>query len=136
MPYVAILEGSGSRGVRTDKTQYPRVSASFHIWVPEARVAEGEAIEAAVTETYAESDWPYRFGRVIDVLDEGPGIKIQPQRTEFRYWEIIKIFTLCLERTRRRPCVAPPWSSGGSGSSGGSSLSGRASGSGINIVLA
>lgn len=133
MPYVAILEGSAGGGGRTDKSHYHHVPITFHIWTNDGEVAEGERIENTLAGVYCDQEWRYAFGRVIDVLDEGPGIKIQADRTEFRVWETIKVLTLCLEHPRRKLCIPPPWhtspgSAGSSHSASGSSASGSSAG--------
>jgi len=145
MPYASIMESSAGSGLRTDKSHYHRVPITFHIWTNDGEVAEGETIENTLADIYCDQEWQYAFGRVIDVLDEGPGIKVQADRTEYRAWEVIKIITLCLEHPRRPLCVPPPWQSSssssassrssasssgsGSGTSGSGSTSGSASGS-------
>jgi hypothetical protein len=102
MPYVSVMENGGQRGIRTNKTRMPRVTIVFYVWVDNTQLALGEQIEHAITDEYADANWRYEGGRVMDVLDEGPGIKTQADRPGYKAWEITKIFTLCLEVRRSR----------------------------------
>jgi len=121
MPYVSILPGSGSSAGRTDKTRMASLAVTFKIWVKESQVSEGEAIEAALEDAYCDRSWPYKYGRVLDCLDQGPGIKVQADRPEYRAWEINKIVVVKLERRRRPLCRRG--ASSGSGTSSASSTS-------------
>ena len=124
MPYVSVMEAGGSRGIRTRTSRYPRATFTFHIWVDDTQVALGEQIEKAITDAYAEGEWEYGQGRVIDVLDEGPGAKTQADRPEYKAWEIVKAMTFCLEQQRTDAGQPGSESSGSAGVSGSGSASG------------
>lgn len=117
MPYVSITEAGGHRRHRTNVNRYEVAPIVFHIWVGESQVALGEAIEQAISEVYADGGWRYSAGTVIDVLDEGPAAKNEVTQADYKYWEITKVFTLCIERPRQRRPLRPGSSASGSASS-------------------
>jgi hypothetical protein len=102
MPYASIMEQAGHRRHRTNVTRYEIAPVTFHIWVGESMVGLGEEIEQAVIDVYADGGWRYAGGLVIDVLDEGPAAKNQVVQPDYKYWEILKVFSLCVQRRRRR----------------------------------
>ena len=108
MPYASLNMSAGSRNSRTSCSLITSAPFTFHIWVPEASVALGEQIEDAIITAYADKEWWFKYGHVYDVLDGGPAQKIEPFTPEYRYWQIVKIIILKIERLReRRPCRSP-----------------------------
>ena len=113
-PYVSILTGPGRQWSRSDKARYSYAPLSFHIWTNEDQLETAvEDICRAISDTYAERCWPltandasdndcYSTGidQVIDVLDEGEPIQHQPAPPTIKAWEVVKLFTVCLERAR------------------------------------
>jgi len=102
MPYVSLNMSAGSRTSRTSCSLLTSAPITFHIWVPEASVALGEQIEDAIITAYADKAWRFKYGHVYDVLDGGPAQKIEPITPEYRYWQIVKIIILKIERLRER----------------------------------
>ena len=100
MPYVSLNMSAGSRTNRTSCSLFTSAPITFHIWVPEASVALGEQIEDAMITAYADKAWWFKYGHVYDVLDGGPAQKIEPMTPEYRYWQIVKIILLKIERPR------------------------------------
>jgi hypothetical protein len=85
-----------------DKTHQSISPLSFHIWVDDAQLALGKEVERAITDTYSGRSWQLGDAyKVIDMLDEGPGIE-HPPNTIFTRWEIVKMFTICLEAHARK----------------------------------
>ena len=108
IPYVSLNVSAGSRTNRTSCSLLTSAPFTFHVWVPEASVALGEQIEDAIITAYADKSWQFKYGHVYDVLDGGPAQKIEPFTPEYRYWQIIKIIILKIERrtiSRSACCV-------------------------------
>jgi hypothetical protein len=100
-PYCSLIVTRGSRGPRTDKGQYPRLTVSFHVWVDDSREAEGLDIANKIGEVFADQLWTLdEEWAVLDVLDEGRAIPHQTNVSTFKTWEIIKLFTFVLARRR------------------------------------
>jgi hypothetical protein len=100
LPYCSIMEAGGNRRQRTNVNQYDLVPVTFSVWLPAAHLALGESIDAAISDCYANKDWRYKYGRVMDVLDDGPAAKNQVQRAEYQCWEVVKVMSLIVQRTR------------------------------------
>jgi hypothetical protein len=123
-PYVSILLTGGRMVHRSSQARYSQQPLSFHIWVDDAALATGEAIEQAIADAYADRCWFVDdFTRVFDVLDEGPGIRHQTDLPSVKAWEIVKLFALCVEckrvdRTNECCILAAESSASSSGSQG------------------
>jgi len=100
-PWVSIIVAAASKTLRSSRCSYSRLPVSFHIWVDDAHLAEGQQIDAAISAVYSDSCWRYTpLWKVIDVLDQGPGRQRQVNWASYQAWEIIHIMTLHLQRTR------------------------------------
>ena len=99
-PYIAIIPGSGFGRYRTDRAEGSRRVLSFHAWLDPARLEDGEAIMEQARQIYANEAWKYDFGTVIDVLDGGPANAKQINDATYQCWELVKLFTLCLQQPR------------------------------------
>ena len=60
----------------------------------------GEAIMEQARQLYANEAWKYDFGTVIDVLDGGPANAKQINDATYQCWELVKLFTLCIQQPR------------------------------------
>lgn len=101
MPYCAIVATSGWTSHRTDKTRYSKVPVSFHVWVTDNDLETGLTIAKAITDTYAETCFSIiNDDKVIDVLDEGEPMVSQINYPTLKAWEVVQMFTFCLERQR------------------------------------
>ena len=100
MPYVSLITSGARRRYRTDKTDGSTLTVSFHIWVDDADLDRGESTAKQVRETYANHDWTFTGGTVIDVLDEGPFTTHQVNQPNYRAWEVMKVLTFCVEMPR------------------------------------
>jgi len=100
-PYVSVVSGPGAWVRRTDKARYSNATLTFHIWVDANQLEQGHRIAEAIADAYADRCWqlgPNNFVR--DVLDEGEPIAHQVSRPGVKIWEVVKMFTVCLERAR------------------------------------
>ena len=100
-PYVSIMAGQGSQYHRSDKNHLSFGPLSFHIWVDDARLEYAETVADAIMQVYADRCWPISDdARVIDVLDEGEPMAHQTDLPNVKAWEVVKLFTVCVERDR------------------------------------
>lgn len=100
-PYVRISSTRGLPTLRSDKTQYNHVPLSFHIWVDEDELETGEEIAEAISDAFANTCWYLdATDKVIDVRDEGEPGAHQTDTPTIKAWEVIKMFTVCIERAR------------------------------------
>lgn len=116
-PYMSLVPGPSYRTYRSDKWVGSRRIVSFHIWVDEDQLNRGEEIAEVVQFVYANRAWGYGYGRVIDVLDNGPPNSHQIHEASFKSWEVVQMLTLCIEQPRAAdegPCI--PSGKRGSGS--------------------
>ena len=103
-PYVSVLATGGAQTLRTDKTQYSHGPLSFHIWVDESKLEFGEETAELIANAFANRCWRIDDNaKVIDVLDEGEPLAIQTDLPTVKAWEVVKLLTVCIERTRVDP---------------------------------
>ena len=127
-PSISLIPGGGRRVYRSDKFEGSRRILALHIYTDPARLEEdGERAAEIARRLYASQAFNYDFGQVIDILDNGPPSAQQINAATFTYWEVTKIFSLCIEQPRLDLATCP---AGGSGSSGVSSSWRPSSGSG------
>jgi hypothetical protein len=101
MPSVFILASMGVMTHRTDKTRYSHGPVTFHVWVDDADLENGEAIAQAITDEYAERSWRIDDNaKVYDVLDGGEATAIQTDMASVKAWEVVKLLMMCVERNR------------------------------------
>lgn len=80
-----------------DESHRSITNLSFHVWVGPERLALAKEIERAITDTYSGRSWQLDDAyTVIDMKDLGPGIE-HPPNANIPGWEIVKLFTVCLE---------------------------------------
>jgi hypothetical protein len=99
-PYVSIEQDASSRWKRSNQARYTKVSFSFHIWVHDTKLAEGCAVESAISDVYADEGWCFDGGKVMDVLDDGKGKPSQVSEPTYHAWDIEHTCTLCVETAR------------------------------------
>ena len=99
-PFIAVIPGSSYQNHRSDRAELSRRVLSFHVWVDVARLEEGEQIAEMARSLYANEAWDYSFGRVIDVIDGGPANAKQINDPTYQCWELVKLFTLCIQQSR------------------------------------
>jgi hypothetical protein len=100
-PYVEILASQGRQTYRTDKTRAGHGPLSFHIWVDDAELEFAESVALAITNSYADRCWALSSGaRVLDCLDEGEPMARQTDMPNVKAWEVVKLFTVLVERDR------------------------------------
>ncbi len=100
-PYVSILATQGGHNSRTDKSRYSHGPVSFHIWVDDSRLEFAETLAELITQTYTDRCWPLSdSAAVIDVLDEGEPTAHQTDLPSVKAWEVVKLFTVFIERLR------------------------------------
>jgi hypothetical protein len=100
-PYVSLLATTGVQTHRTDKTRYSIGPLSFHVWVDDSQLEFGEEVAQAITDAYADRCWIIdERAKVIDVLDEGEAEAHQTDLPNVKAWEVVKLFTVCIERLR------------------------------------
>lgn len=101
LPYCSILVTQGRQFDRSSKARYMRAPLAFHIWVDDADLSTGEAIAHALEDEYAERCWTVDTDTyVIDVLDEGPACIHQTELPTVKAWEVVKLFSLVIQRDR------------------------------------
>jgi hypothetical protein len=100
-PYVSLLAPPGSHTWRTDKTRVSQGPLSFHVWVDDAKLEYGLLVAEAITDAYADRCWPIgEASRVLDCLDEGEPMAVQPDHPTVKAWEVVKLFAVVVERDR------------------------------------
>lgn len=122
-PYCSVIEGGSTPAGRGDKARYYRTSVSFHIWVDDAKLFDGEEIDNALVAAFADQCWEFRYGSVLDCIDHGTSSKNQINEPNLRAWEIVHVFTFVTEQKRTDPhtCCYDAGSAGPSESSSSSS---------------
>jgi hypothetical protein len=99
---LCIIDSAGtSRRYRTTVRRGFYKSVTFRIWTNEAALADGELVDQLISDAYGEAAWVVDSNvSVIDTLDEGPARVRIIDKPPYRYWEVVKIVTLCVERLR------------------------------------
>ena len=131
MPFVSISATAGRGTRRSDKSRLSHGPLSFSIWVDDAQLEFGEKVADAITDAYADRCWPLSArAQVFDVLDEGEPSAHQTDLPNIKAWEVVKLFTVCIERQRvDRSAECCVQSSGSESTSGEGSSSSSTSGS-------
>lgn len=101
LPYVSIISATGGKTTRSDKARYSHGPVSFHIWLDDSALEYGHRVAEAIADVYADRCWSLGDGdKVIDVLDEGEPLSRQTVLPNVKIWEVVKLFTVCIERAR------------------------------------
>jgi len=107
-PYVSVKAAQGGRRGRSDKKWYSFGPLSFHVWVEEDQLEFAHNVAEAISDCFADKCWNLsETGSVTDVLDEGEPMAHQTRLPAVRVWELVKLFTVYIERDRTDPECCP-----------------------------
>ncbi len=100
-PYITIRVTSGREALRTDETMQFWHLVGIDVWVDGDKLSDAETISNAITDAYANQCWKIdSVSKVIDVIDDGPGVPQQLDKPNVKAWWIAHDMNMRIERQR------------------------------------
>lgn len=102
-PYVSILFVPGRAYKRSSHSRLVTGVVSFHIWVDDADLEFGKTVAKAIADSYSDRAWALSStDKVYDVEDMGEPLSHQTDLPSVKAWEVVKMFTVFIDRKRVR----------------------------------